>query len=66
MEMTYRDIPFREADGSIRTYRIPTISIPDDFYDKSYAEWLKKIDPAGYIEYMHEVEETFIAMYFGG
>ena len=66
MEMTYIDIPFYEADGSVRTYRMSMISVPDDFYDKSYAEQLKRLDPAGYIEYMHEVEETFVAMYFGG
>ena len=66
MEMTYIDVPFYEADGSVRTYRMSMISVPDDFYDKSYAEQLKRLDPAGYIEYMHEVEETFIAMYFGG
>ena len=66
MDVTYRDIPFRQSDGSIRTYRIPTYSIPDDYFDKSYAEWLKEHDPAGYIEYMHEVEETFIAINFGG
>ena len=66
MEMTYIDIPFYEADGSVRTYRMSMISVPDDFYDKSYAEQLKRLDPAGYIEYMHEVEETFIAMCFGG
>jgi len=66
MKVTYRDMRFRQPDGSIRTYRIPTYTVPDDFYDKAYAEKLKEQDPAGYIEYMHEVDEAFIATYFGG
>ena len=66
MEMTYIDIPFYEADGSVRTYRMSMISVTDDFYDKSYAEQLKTLDPVGYIEYMHIVEETYLAMRFGG
>lgn len=66
MGVTYSNIPFREPDGSVRFYRIPTISIPDDFYDKAQAEWLKEHDSAGYVEFMHEVEEAFIATYFGG
>lgn len=55
---------FRETDGSICTQRVPTISIPDDFYDKSYADWLKKVAPDEYIEYMREVEETYLAVCF--
>lgn len=64
--MTSRNISFREPDGSIHTHRIPTYTVPEDFYDKAYADWLKENDPAAYIEYMHEVEEAFIAMFFGG
>ena len=66
MEVTYRDINFRKVDGSLETRRIPTVMIPDDFYDRERAEWLREHDPAGYVEYMHEVDEAFIAMYFGG
>lgn len=63
MEVTYRYITFADPDGSNRrTVPVPTISIPDDYYDKAYADWLKEHDPAGYIEYMSIVEETFVAM----
>ena len=66
MEVAYIHIPFREPNGSVRFYLIPTIPIPDDFYDKAQAEWLREHDPAGYAEFLHEVEEAFIAIYFGG
>lgn len=62
MEITYRNVTFRESDGSCRVVRVPTISIPDDFYDKAYAEWLKEHSPADYLEYMRIVEDTFVAM----
>ena len=66
MEFTYRNISFRNADGSFETITVPTIPIPEGFYDKARAEQLKEHDPAGYVEYMHEVDEAFIATYFGG
>ena len=66
MEVTYRDITFREANGALVTRRVPTVAVPDDFYDKQRAAWLKEHDPAGYVEYMHEVDEAFIATQFGG
>jgi hypothetical protein len=66
MEFTYRNITFRNADGSFETIPVPTIPIPEGFYDKARAERLKEHDPVGYVEYMHEVDEAFIATYFGG
>ena len=66
MEVTYRNITFREANGALVTRRVPTVAVPDDFYDKQRAAWLKEHDPAGYVEYMHEVDEAFIATQFGG
>lgn len=66
MEFTYRNITFRNADGSYRTIPVPTVTIPEDFYDKTHADWLKEHDPAGYVEYMREVDEAFLARYFGG
>ena len=50
MEVTYRDITFREANGALVTRRVPTVAVPDDFYDKQSAAWLKEHDPAGYVE----------------
>ena len=66
MEVSYRNVTFREADGGLVTRRIPTVQIPDAFSNKAQAEWLREHDPAGYLEYMHEVDEAFIAQYFGG
>lgn len=66
MEVSYRNVSFREADGILVTRRIPTVAVPECFYDKNRGEWLKEHDPAGYLEYMHEVDEAFIAQYFGG
>lgn len=58
----YRDVTFREADGTRKVVRVPTVEIPEGFYDRTYAEWLKQSDPAGYAEFMHCVEESFIAL----
>ena len=58
MEVTYRNITFREANGALVTRRVPTVAVPDDFYDKQHAAWH---DPAGYVEYMRVVDEAFIA-----
>ena len=61
MDVTYRNITFREANGALVTRRVPTVTVPDDFYDKQRAAWLKEHDPAGYVEYRRVVDEAFIA-----
>lgn len=61
MEVRYRNITFREANGALVTRRVPTVTVPDDFYDKQRAAWLREHDPAGYVEYMRVVDEAFIA-----
>ena len=61
MEVRYRNITFREANGALVTRRVPTVAVPESFYDKVHAAWLKEHGPAGYVEYMHEVDEAFIA-----
>ena len=61
MEVTYRNITFREANAALVTRRVPTVTVPDDFYDKQRAAWLREHDPAGYVEYMRVVDEAFIA-----
>ena len=66
MKADYRVVAFRCPNVTIERRCIPTIQIPDAFYNKEQAEWLKEHDPAGYLEYMHEVDEAFIAQYFGG
>ena len=66
MEMTFRDIAFRQPDGSVVIRSVPTYTVPDSFYDKEYADALQKQNPAMYLEYMREVDEAFIATYFPG
>ena len=66
VKMRYCDMQLRQSDGSIRRRRVPTYTVPDEYYDKAGAAWLAEHDPAGYIEYMHEVDEAFIAECFGG
>lgn len=57
----YRDIVMRDRNGKLFVYRMPTVKMPDDFYDKAYADWLKEHNPAEYVEYMRIVEEAFVA-----
>lgn len=66
MDVTYRNIAFREPDGTVRVRSVPTYTVPESYYNREYAQRLWKEDPAAYIEYMREVDEAFLAEYFGG
>ena len=66
MNENYCEVRLRDPDGTLRTYQIPTYAIPESFYNREYIDHLQQTDLAAYVEYMHEVDEEFIARRFGG